>query len=179
MSPETAILTSARKLDDSPYHLVLLAKDLSGYKNLIKLTTDRPSSMVFIINRESISNFWKNIIEGLIGLSACLAGEISRHYLNNDPAKAEEMALRIRRFWVRAIIILRSSIIRPLPKQGEVNEKIIALGKKLGIPSRCHLRFPLSEFRRRLCPGRIALHSDEKNSGRYRPAVVCWGKIFP
>lgn len=74
--------------DQSSYHLVLLAKNLQGYKNLIKL-----SSYAFIegtyykprIDRELIEKYHEN----LICSSACLAGEVSRAIMAGNIEEAE------------------------------------------------------------------------------------------
>ncbi len=74
--------------DQSSYHLVLLAKNLQGYKNLIKL-----SSYAFIegtyykprIDRELIEKYHEN----LICTSACLAGEVSRAIMAGNIEEAE------------------------------------------------------------------------------------------
>lgn len=79
------------KIDSSPYHLVLLCKNNIGYQNLIKLVScgyidgfyNKPR-----IDRELL----KKHSEGLIALSACLAGEIPRELLNNNYEKAKEVA---------------------------------------------------------------------------------------
>jgi DNA polymerase-3 subunit alpha len=76
---------------DGGFHLVILAKNQIGYKNLIKLSTagflegfyHRPR-----IDRELL----KSYSEGLIGLSACMKGEINWQLLHNDPEKAVSAA---------------------------------------------------------------------------------------
>lgn len=80
------------KIDSSSYHLVLLCKNETGYNNLIK--------MVSIANTEGFYNkprvdheLLKKYSEGLICLSACLAGEIPQSLLNQDYDKAREIAL--------------------------------------------------------------------------------------
>jgi DNA polymerase-3 subunit alpha len=80
----------AAKEDRSGDHLVLLAKNLKGYKNLIKLV-----SLAWIkgfyytprIDKELLAQYR----EGLIASSACLAGEISDEILNGSFATAEKV----------------------------------------------------------------------------------------
>lgn len=77
--------------DGGSYHLVLLAKNHIGYKNLVKLT-----SYAFIegfyskprIDRELLEKY----SEGLICSSACLGGEVSQAILAGNPQQAEETA---------------------------------------------------------------------------------------
>ncbi|MCX6826499.1 MAG: PHP domain-containing protein [candidate division Zixibacteria bacterium] len=72
---------------DGGFHLVLLAKNQTGYKNLIKLSTagflegfyHRPRIDRELLRRHS---------EGLIGLSACMKGEINWYLLHGEPEKA-------------------------------------------------------------------------------------------
>ena len=76
-------------------HLILLAKNERGYKNLMKL-----SSIAFVdgfyykprIDYELLEKYH----EGLICLSACLAGDIPRRLLNNRYDEAKELALRLK-----------------------------------------------------------------------------------
>ncbi len=83
------------KEDQSSYHLILLAKNHQGYKNLIKLT-----SYAFIegyyykprIDRELLEKYSEN----LICSSACLGGEVSRALSAGNTAEAEETILCIR-----------------------------------------------------------------------------------
>ena len=84
-------LNKRPKIDDSPYHLVLLAKDETGYQNLIKLITIAHLDGFYYKPRIDL-DLLEKYHQGLIGLTACLQGEIPRHLLNNDPAKAEDMA---------------------------------------------------------------------------------------
>ena len=79
------------RIDSTPYHLVLLCKNETGYKNLIK--------MISIANREGFYNkprvdreLLEKYHEGLICLSACLAGEIPQALLNGEFGRAEEVA---------------------------------------------------------------------------------------
>lgn len=79
------------KIDSSPYHLVLLCKNNIGYQNLIKLVSYGYIDGFY--NKPRIDKeLLKKHSEGLIALSACLAGEIPRALLNNDYEKAKEIA---------------------------------------------------------------------------------------
>lgn len=80
------------KVDSSPYHLLLLCKNETGYHNLMKLVSygyidgfyNRPR-----VDRALLTQYH----EGLICLSACLAGEIPRALSANDYDRAKEAAL--------------------------------------------------------------------------------------
>src|SRR5256714_9408891 len=65
------------KADAQPFHLILLARDWTGYLNLCRLVTDAHVDGYYYkprIDREHLARY----SEGLVGLSACLGGEIPR-----------------------------------------------------------------------------------------------------
>ncbi|MEA4911628.1 MAG: DNA polymerase III subunit alpha [Oscillospiraceae bacterium] len=79
------------RIDSSPYHLVLLCKNETGYRNLIK--------MISLANTEGFYNkprvdreLLERYHEGLIALSACLAGEIPQQLLAGEYDRAKETA---------------------------------------------------------------------------------------
>jgi DNA polymerase-3 subunit alpha len=77
------------KIDTSPYHLVLLARDAEGYKNLIQLTTLAHTEGFYYkprIDRELLARHSK----GLICLSACAAAEVFRHVHAGDEEAARK-----------------------------------------------------------------------------------------
>ena len=78
--------------DQSSFHLILLAKNYDGYKNLVKLTSDAYIEGYHYkprIDRDLIAQYSSN----LICSSACLAGEVARAISAGDMALAEENAL--------------------------------------------------------------------------------------
>ena len=79
------------KVDTSPYHLVLLCKNETGYKNLIKLVS-RSFTEGFYFKPRIDRELLKDHTEGLIALSACLAGEVPRALNAGDYARAKEAA---------------------------------------------------------------------------------------
>lgn len=81
------------KLDLSPYHLILLCKNETGYRNLIKMVSLSYTEGFY--NRPRIDlELLEKYHEGLICLSACLAGEIPRRLSEGDYSGAKETALR-------------------------------------------------------------------------------------
>lgn len=70
-------------LDNSPYHLVLLCKDNNGYQNLIKMVSQAFTEGFYSKPRVDLELLKKHS-EGLIALSACLAGEIPRKLVADD-----------------------------------------------------------------------------------------------
>ena len=82
------------KLDTSPYHLVLLCKNETGYQNLIEMVSK--GYIEGFYNKPRIDHdLLKDHHEGLICLSACLAGELPRQLRQNDyeQAKADRFIL--------------------------------------------------------------------------------------
>lgn len=88
-------LNKEAKIDSSPYHLILLCENNIGYQNLIKLISDANISGFYNkprCDRETLKKYH----EGLICLSACLSGEVSRKLLADDYEAAKQVALDYR-----------------------------------------------------------------------------------
>ena len=80
------------KLDSSNYHLILLCKNETGYKNLIKMVSEAFVNGFYVkprIDKELLEKYH----EGLVCLSACLAGEVPQALLAGDYERAKEIAL--------------------------------------------------------------------------------------
>ena len=77
-------------VDRDQNHLVLLAKNLQGYKNLLKLVTAAHLDGFYYKPRIDFELLEK-YHEGLIGLSACLSGEIASLLLQNQNIEAEKI----------------------------------------------------------------------------------------
>lgn len=77
------------KPDQSGYHLILLAKNLKGYHNLIKIVSKAWTDGFYMRPRTDRAEIEK-YHEGLICCSACLAGEVPRAITANDLEKADE-----------------------------------------------------------------------------------------
>src|SRR3989338_2643120 len=121
------------RIDDSPYHIVLLAKDNEGYHNLIKLTTIAHIDGFYYKPRVDLELLQK-YSNGLIALSSCLQGEVPRHFVNNDDKEAEAAAKRYVDIFGKGNFYLEVQHHPNVSKQKLVNEKILKLGKKLDIP---------------------------------------------
>lgn len=81
-----------RGMPDTGFHLILLAKNYEGYKNLIQLSTI--GYLEGFYHRPRIDKkILKEHSEGLIGLSSCLKGEIPHLLLSGNYAKAREVAV--------------------------------------------------------------------------------------
>ncbi len=111
-------------------HLILLAKNEAGYKNLIKL-----SSRAFIDGfyyRPRIDyNLLEKHCDGVICLSACIAGDIPQLLLNGQDERAKALALRLKGMFGGDFYIELQN--HGLPEQLEVLPKLANLARELGI----------------------------------------------
>ncbi len=118
-------------IDNRYYHLILLAKNNQGYKNLSKLV-----SLGFLdgyyykprIDREILEKYH----EGLVCLSACLAGEINQKLLNGTEEEAEQAALWHKNLFGEDYYIEIQN--NGIQEQVLANQKLIKLARKLDIP---------------------------------------------
>ena len=83
------------RIDTSPYHLVLLCKNAAGYQNLIAMVSKASIEGFYSKPRVDLE-LLRTYHEGLICLSACLAGQIPRRLLERDYDAAKETALLYR-----------------------------------------------------------------------------------
>lgn len=111
-------------------HLVLLSKNETGYKNLIKLSS---SAFVdgFYYKPRIDYDLLEQHAEGLVCLSACLAGDIPQALLNGQTEKARALAMRLRGMFGEDFYIELQN--HGIPEQLEVLPRLDALAKELGI----------------------------------------------
>ena len=117
--------------DNKYYHLILLVKNNVGYQNLIKLVSSGFTEGFYSkprIDKELLEKHH----EGLICLSACLAGEVNRAILDEDLDKAEEVALWYKNLFGEDYYLEIQN--NGLPDQILANQKLIELSRKLDIP---------------------------------------------
>ena len=112
-------------------HLILLAKDNQGYKNLSKLVSIGFLEGYYYKPRIDLEVLEK-YHEGLIALSACLAGSINQAILANDMPKAESIAKWFKNVFKDDYYLeLQNNGIK---EQVLVNQKLVEIGRKLDIP---------------------------------------------
>ncbi len=119
-------------LDSERAHLVLLCENNTGYKNLIKLVSEGFVTGFYTkprIDRELLEKYH----EGLIALSACLAGEIPQRLLRGDYEGAKQKAL-----WYKSVMGEGNFFLEiqnhGLQEQRRINPMLIELSKETGIP---------------------------------------------
>ncbi len=120
-------------VDKDQFHIVLLAKNKAGYKNLLKLVTSAHLEGFYYKPRIDM-DILKQHSEGLIGLSGCLAGEIPQLLLSNQDIQAEAKAKHFLEILGEDHFYLELQIHPTIRQQQVVNEKLVALSRKLGIP---------------------------------------------
>lgn len=86
------------KLDRTPYHLVLLCENNTGYNNLVRLVSLSSIEGFYSKPRVDIEILEK-YHEGLIALSGCIAGEVSRKILDKDFEGAKKTILRYKQIF--------------------------------------------------------------------------------
>ena len=112
-------------------HLILLAKDETGYKNLMKLVSIGYLEGFYYkprIDREVLAKY----SEGLIALSGCLKGKIARLALENNDAKIKELAEEFRDIMGKDNFYFEIQD-NMIPEQKKVSEALVRLGKELDI----------------------------------------------
>jgi DNA polymerase-3 subunit alpha len=117
---------------DQPNHLLLLAKDLTGYRNLIKLVTAGHLEGFYYKPRVD-HDLLKAHSEGLIALSACLKGEVPWNLLQGNGKRAEEIA----RFYLETFgpgNYYFEVMNHRLPEEQVYFNQLADLSRRLGIP---------------------------------------------
>ena len=115
------------------YHLVLLCENETGYKNMSWLCSDANTEGQYFGKPRIDFEMLKKRHEGLICLSACVAGELPQTLLNDTEEAAEQLITKYRDLFGpdRYYIELQ---YHGLPEQKEINEKLIRLARKLNVP---------------------------------------------
>jgi len=132
IAPASRLDKALSGIDEASYHLILLARDETGYQNLIKLVSIGNLEGFYYrprIDKEVLSQYQK----GLIGLTACLKGEIpvllqQRRF--NDALKTADDYLNIMGK-DNLYLEIQENLI---PEQKIVNDGLIKISKELNIP---------------------------------------------
>jgi DNA polymerase-3 subunit alpha len=120
-------------IDDKRYHLILLAKNEQGYKNLVKLLT-KAHLQGFYYKPRIDDELLKQHAEGLIALSACLIGKIPHLILSNKIEEAEKTALFYQETFGKENFYLEVQCHPHSQEQNKVNKALSAMSQKLKIP---------------------------------------------
>jgi DNA polymerase-3 subunit alpha len=120
------------KADAQPFHLVLLATDMTGYQNLCRLVTDAHIDGFYYkprIDRELLAKH----SAGLVGLSACLGGEIPRALETEDWELARNLAGEYGDIFGKDRFYLELQD-HGMAEQRRLNEQLLRLAPEAGLP---------------------------------------------
>lgn len=121
------------RIDTDPFHLVLLAKNGTGYKNLMKLVTHAHLEGYYYkprVDWELLEKYH----EGLICLSACLQGQVPTLLRSNQEEEAYAVAKQYAELFPPGHYYLELQRHRNIAECDRVNEKLVSMAKKLGLP---------------------------------------------
>jgi DNA polymerase-3 subunit alpha len=122
-----------KTVDDKDYnHLILLAKNLTGYKNLMKIVSKSHLEGFYYKPRTDIE-LLREYSEGLICLSACVNGYVSEPLLNNQEDEAIERMKKLQEIFPEDFYFELQRHIN-VPPQEPLNQKLLVLSKKYGVP---------------------------------------------
>ncbi|MBR4109997.1 MAG: DNA polymerase III subunit alpha [Oscillospiraceae bacterium] len=119
-------------IDNDPYHLVLLCENRKGYENLCLLVSEAFMNGFYgkpRVDLELLSKYH----EGLIATSACLAGGVAQHLMNEDYAAAKDYALKMSEIFGEGNFYLELQD-HGIPEQRAVNQEVMRLSRETGLP---------------------------------------------
>ncbi len=132
VAPGSRTVKKPDRHGETNFHLILLARNLDGYRNLCRLVTAGYTEGFYYkprIDKELL----RELSGGLIGLSACLKGEVPRAVLRGDPEGARRLVEEYASIFGEDNYYLEL-MENGIPEQRQVNEALIDLGRSLGIP---------------------------------------------
>lgn len=129
VAPRTRFDKESR-VDAAPYHLILLVKNDTGYRNLCKLVSMASLEGFYYHPRVDRDLLWE-YHEGLIAMSACLGGEVPRRLMQDDMEAAREAAMWYQGLFGEDYYFELQN--HGIPEQFKVNEGLRALSRELGI----------------------------------------------
>ena len=119
-------------LDSDPYHLVLLCKDRTGYENLCLLVSEGFTRGFYGKPRVDLKLLEKHH-EGLIALSACLAGAVPQYLMDNKYEEARDYALELSRIFGPDNFYLELQD-HGIDEQRPVNQGVQRIARETGLP---------------------------------------------
>ena len=119
------------KEEDRYYHLVLLAETQEGYQNLIKIVSYGFVDGFYYKPRVDM-DLLEQYHEGIIALSACLAGEVARNLARGFYEEGKEAALRYEKIFGKGNFFLELQD-HGIPEQRQVNHELIRMSRETGI----------------------------------------------
>ncbi|MFA6397946.1 MAG: DNA polymerase III subunit alpha [Candidatus Paceibacterota bacterium] len=120
-------------IDNKRYHLTLLAKNVLGYKNLIKIVT-KSNLEGFYYKPRVDHDLLRENSEGIICLSGCPGGELSKALKSKDKEKAKKIISEYQNIFGKENYFLEIMNHDMSDDKGRTRQEIINLGKELNIP---------------------------------------------
>ncbi len=122
----------AAKVDDNPAHLVLLAEDNNGYRNLMKLVSIAHLEGFYYKPRVDLETL-RQYSQGLIGLSACLNGVIAKPVLGNRIDEAKKLIYCYQKIFGKDNFFVELQY-QQLAEQRNINRILAELAAEYGAP---------------------------------------------
>ena len=113
------------------YHLILLAENNEGFKNIMKIVSTGYVDGYYYkprVDKEVLKKYSK----GVIATSACLGGEVQKALLNRDKEAAKKAALEYRDIFGEGNFFLELQD-HGMPEQARVNRELVLLSEELGL----------------------------------------------
>ncbi|MDD5644805.1 MAG: DNA polymerase III subunit alpha, partial [bacterium] len=132
IAPGSMLEKKLDKRKNSSYHLTILVKDETGYRNLLVLSSESYLKGYYYkprIDKELLKKYSR----GLIALSGCLKGEIACEILDGNPEKAAEMAEEYSNIFGKENFYLEM-MDHNIPEQKIVNKALKKISEQTGIP---------------------------------------------
>ncbi len=132
VAPKSRFDKTSEGPGETARHLIVLVKNLQGYRNLVKLTSTGFLEGFYYRPRID-KEFLAKHSEGLIATSACLHGEVADWILKGDLERAKESARQYLEIFGEGNYYLEM-MENGIPEQSLVNEKLMEISKELSIP---------------------------------------------
>ena len=132
VAPRSRFDKTTSSIGEATRHLVVLVKNMQGYKNLMKLTSSAHLEGFYYRPRVD-KELLKQCSEGLIASSACLHGEIASHIVRGNMDEARKSAREYLEIFGEDNFYLEI-MENGIPEQTIANQGLIALSKELSIP---------------------------------------------
>lgn len=119
-------------VDNNPYHLVLLCENRKGYENLCRMVSEAFTRGFYFKPRVDLE-LLEQYHEGLIALSACLAGAIPQYLMEEEYDSAKAYAMNLARIFGEDHFYLELQD-HGLAEQQPVNQGVLRLARETGLP---------------------------------------------
>ncbi len=133
VAPNSRLDKTSENIREATRHLVLLAKNMQGYRNLMKLTTAGYLEGFYYRPRVD-KEILKQHSDGLIAMSACLHGEIAGHLLKDDVEKARKAAAEYSAIFPGEGNFYLEIMENGIPEQNKANHGLMEISRELSIP---------------------------------------------